>query len=237
MPPVRLGWNPIGAALREKPVKEAAVNKTRLKLIQATERLLRTNGLARVTTREIAREAQVAEGALYHHFKDKAELIDAVVESSMGDFREVLHSLPLQVGKLTIRENLEHTLQAAFFFQFKIAPIVCSLFADHKLLNRIREILRERQIGPGRPVQALAAYLQAEQQLGRVAADVIPRSAAELLLGNSLHTALMDHLLAREVTPDTVRLRSHEAVRTLLTGLEPRRSGQGIASPDRNERS
>ena len=207
------------------------MNKTRLKLIQATERLLRTNGLACVTTREIAREAQVAEGALYHHFKDKAELIDAVVEASMGDFREVLCSLPQQVGQNTLQGNLEHMVEVAFAFQFKIAPIVCSLFADHRLLGRIREILRERQIGPARPVQALAAYLQAEQQLGRVAANVVPRSAAELLLGSSLHSALLDHMLARDVTEETVKLRSHEAVRTVLKGLEPRRPGQLRSSP------
>src|SRR5207247_7121409 len=41
------------------------------KLIAATERLLSSQGLGCVTTRDIARAAKVAEGALYHHFGDK----------------------------------------------------------------------------------------------------------------------------------------------------------------------
>ncbi|GBE00528.1 HTH-type transcriptional regulator MtrR [bacterium BMS3Abin07] len=198
------------------------MNKTSQKLILATEKLLRKDGLARVTTRVIAREAGVAEGVLYHHFKDKAELLHAVVQYSMGDFREVLESLPLQVGQHTVRENLEHMLQAAFAFQFRIAPIVCSLFADRQLLARTREILSKRRIGPKCSVQTLAAYLQTEQRLGRVAADVPPQAAAELLLSSSFHAAMFDHFLARKMSPAKVRLRIHEAVNTLLTGLEPR---------------
>jgi len=197
-------------------------NKTRQNVIDATERLLRTHGLARVTTRAIAREAGVAEGSLYHHFSDKAELLHAVVQYCMGDFRDALESLPLRVGQYTVRENLEHTLQAAFDFQFKIIPITCSLFADHALLARMREILSKHCIGPARSVEALAVYLQAEQRLGRVAAEISAQSAAELLLASSFHGALFDQFLARQVGPDTVRLRIHETVRTLLAGLAPR---------------
>jgi AcrR family transcriptional regulator len=210
------------------------VKKTRQRLIRATESLLQRDGLARVTTRGIAREAGVAEGALYHHFHDKGGLLHAVAQESMGAIREVLDSLPLQVGQRTVRENLEHMFEAAFNSQLKIAPILCSLFADHQLLVRTREILNERRIGPQRSVEALGAYLQAEQRLGRVAVDVAPRSAAELLLAGSFHAAMLDHLLARQVNPAAAHLRLQEAVRTLLTGLEPRISGESFAPKDRN---
>ncbi len=203
-------------------IQRQGMNPTRQKLIQATERLLRRDGLALVTTRKIAREAGVAEGALYHHFKDKAELLHAVVSFSMGDFHEVLESLPQQVGQQTVQENLERTVQAAFDFQFKIVPIVCSLYADHKLLRRTREILTERGIGPQCSITVLAAYLQAEQQLGRVVADIEPQAAAELLLAGGFYKAMFDHFLAREVPPDATRQQLLDRVRVLLTGLEPR---------------
>ncbi len=211
--------------------QDITMNKTRRKLIRATERLLRRDGLARVTTRKIAREAGVAEGALYHHFGDKAELLYAVVQQSMGDFREVLEILPLQVGQRTVRENLEHTLQAAFDFQFKIVPIVCSLYADQPLLARTREILNERGVGPQCSVAVLAVYLQAEQRLGRVAADIEPQAAARLLLASGFHTAMLDHFLAREVTPAAAQQRLQETVRTLLTGLEPRIAAEPPSVP------
>ena len=61
------------------------MNENRQNIICATERLLQTHGLARLTTREIAREAGVTEGLIYHHFKDKAELILEVVEQRLHD--------------------------------------------------------------------------------------------------------------------------------------------------------
>jgi AcrR family transcriptional regulator len=215
-------------------MQEIRVKKTRQKLIRATESLLQRDGLARVTTRGIAREAGVAEGTLYHHFHGKAGLLHAVAQENMGAFREVLESLPLQVGQRTVRENLEHMLDAAFDSQLRIAPILCSLFADHQLLVRTREILNEGCIGPQRSLEALAAYLQAEQQLGRVAVGVAPGSAAELLLAGSFHAAMLDHLLARQVDPAAARIRLQEEVRTLLAGLEPRISGECSAPKDRN---
>jgi AcrR family transcriptional regulator len=197
------------------------MNKTQQKLIEATERLLHRDGLARVTTRQIAREAGVTEGVIYHHYRDKAELLLAVTGNSMGDFREVLNSLPLQVGQDTVRKNLDRTLQVAYEFQFRIAPIVCSLFADVQLLGRTREILNQRQCGPECVVDALSIYLQAEQRLGRVNPDVSPRAAAEILLASGFHTAMLDHLLGRDLPSETRRLRVSENIQALLAGLEP----------------
>jgi AcrR family transcriptional regulator len=203
------------------------------KLIQATERLLRRDGLARVTTREIAREAGVAEGALYHHFSDKAELLYAVVQQGMGDFREVLENLPFQVGQGSVRENLGHMLHAAFEFQFRVSPIVGSLLADHRLLARTREILRERCIGPRRSVDALASYLMAEQRLGRVTAEVAPQAAAELLLASGFQAAMFDHFLARDAGQEMVRQRINDTIQTLMRGLEPRSSSLPSVHQDR----
>src|SRR5258706_10839240 len=90
------------------------------KLIGATERLLSSRGLGCVTTRDIARAAKVAEGALYNHFGDKAELILAVVLHQLGDFPEVLQSLPLQVGQNTVEKNLGRGLESAFAFHHRI---------------------------------------------------------------------------------------------------------------------
>jgi AcrR family transcriptional regulator len=210
------------------------MNKTQQKLVEATERLFLRHGLARVTTREIAREAGVTEGVIYHHYRDKAELLLAVTGNRMGEFREVLNSLPLQVGLGTVRENLERTLQAAYEFQYRIVPIVCSLFADVQLLDRTREILRERQCGPECVVEALGVYLQAEQRLGRLNSGLPPRAAAEILLAIGFHTAMLDHLLGRDLPPDSRRLRVRENVQTLLAGLEPRLAENPPVSPDRN---
>jgi len=190
------------------------------RLIYATEQLLCSRGLACVTTRDIAREAKVAEGALYHHFGDKAELILEVVLHGVGEFREVLESLPLQVGQNSVQKNLERVLESAFHFHHRIASLVCSLFADQQLLARVRGTMNERCIGPGRTASILAAYLRAEQRLGRVSANAVVESAAELLLAASFNKALHDHFYG--VTGETqVRRHLRDAVRALLAGLGP----------------
>ena len=121
------------------------MNKTQRKLIEATAGLLQRDGLVRATTREIAREAGVTEGVIYHHFKDKAELLLAVIRDRIGEFREVLTNLPLQVGQQTVQENLERLMLNHMEAQRRVAPIICSLFADQQLLARTREILDERK--------------------------------------------------------------------------------------------
>jgi len=190
------------------------------RLISATEQLLCSRGLACVTTRDIARAAKVAEGALYHHFGDKAELILEVVLHGVGEFREVLDSLPLQVGQNTVQKNLERVLESAFHFHHRIASLMCSLFADQQLLARVRGTMNERCIGPGRTTSILAAYLRAEQRLGRVSQDALTEPAAELLLAASFNKALHDHFYGIR---DELRVRRYlrDAVRALLAGLGP----------------
>jgi len=197
------------------------------KLIAATERLLSSQGLGCVTTRDIARAAKVAEGALYHHFGDKAELILAVCSHQLGDFPDVLQSLPLQVGQNTVEENLARVLESAFAFHFRMAPLVCSLFADQALLARVRNMMNERSMGPGRSTSVISAYLRAEQQLGRVANAAEPETVAGLMLAASFNTAMCDHFFHGGSAGEAKAHRQlRDAVRALVVGLEPKNEGR-----------
>src|SRR5467141_3631648 len=194
------------------------------KLIAATERLLSSRGLGCVTTRDIARAAKVAEGALYHHFGDKAELILSVVLHQLGDFPDVLQGLPLQIGQNTVEKNLARVLESAFAFHFRMAPLVCSLFADQELLARVRSMMHERSMGPGRTTSVIAAYLHAEQQLGRVLSAAVPETVADLMLAVSFNTALRDHFFHGGSEGEAKAHRKlREAVRALVVGLGPER--------------
>ena len=197
------------------------------KLIAATERLLSSQGLGCVTTRDIARAAKVAEGALYHHFGDKAELILSVVLHQLGDFPDVLQSLPLQVGQNTVEKNLARVLESAFAFHFRMAPLVCSLFADQALLARVRNMMNERSMGPGRSTSVISAYLRAEQQLGRVANAAEPETVAGLMLAASFNTAMCDHFFQGGSGGEAKAHRQlREAVRALVVGLGPKNEGK-----------
>lgn len=195
--------------------------ENRQNIISATERLLQSHGLARLTMREIAREAGVAEGLIYHHFKDKAELIHEVVEVRMLGEKNVLQRLPVKVGLQTLTENLEEVLQVIYDSHYESTTIVCSVFADHQLLARMQEILRERKVGPQNAIEALAAYLAAEQRLGRLAENINPSVAAKCLWMISVQMAMYDQITQQKLNASRVRREIRQYVQTLMTGLTP----------------
>lgn len=198
-----------------------ALTETQQKLIDAADQLLRENGLARATTRKIAQQAGVAEGLLYHHFRDKAELIHEVVIHCLRDFHETLDNLPFLVGQHTVAQNLTRVLEIAYDAQCRITHIVCGVFSDHQLRTRTREIIRERQLGPQRSISILADYLAAEQKLGRVRTDIAPLSAAKLLLASSFHGGMINQFLDSDTDRDGILREIQETVRTVMAGLNP----------------
>jgi AcrR family transcriptional regulator len=197
---------------------------TRDRLVDAAERVLRTKGLARTTTREIAREAGYAEGTLYLHFADKLDLVRAVHERLLLSFIEVLVHLPQRAGTGTVEGNLTELADSALRLYRDALPLGSSLFADPELLRRFRALLQARGGGPHRAWEPIVAYLRAEQALGRVAADADPAAAAVLLLG-ACHQLVFVELM---VGPETLPFRDRpgpagELVATLLAGLAPTR--------------
>jgi AcrR family transcriptional regulator len=191
-------------------------------IINATVRLLQTNGLARLTTRKIALEAKVAEGLIYHHFKDKAELIHEVVETRVRETKNIMQNLPLQVGRRTLLENLEDVLYSVYLSHCEISPIMCSVFADQRLRKRMQEILKEREMGPQYAIEGLNVYLAAEQQLGRIRDAVDTKIVAKCLWMISIQSAMIDKLLGYDHDEKFVRREIRNYLQTLMSGFEPR---------------
>jgi AcrR family transcriptional regulator len=59
-------------------------------LIDAARRLLEAEGPSALSLRAVAREAGVSPAAPYHHFKDKAELLEAVAQEGWAKLDERL---------------------------------------------------------------------------------------------------------------------------------------------------
>ena len=68
-----------GSALLGRPVG-ANSEETRKRILDATMRCVAKVGYSRATIREIAREAQMTSGSLYHYFPNKAELVKATFD-------------------------------------------------------------------------------------------------------------------------------------------------------------
>ena len=198
------------------------MNENRQNIICATERLLQTRGLARLTMREIAREAKVAEGLIYHHFKDKAELIFEVVETRVRETKNLMLNLPLELGKSTLLKNLEDVLLSVYHAHYEITPIICSMFADQKLHVRIKEIVKERNMGPQYAIEGLDVYLAAEQRLGRLSDAVDTNTLATCLWMISTQSAMFDRLLGNNPDETHTSWEIRNYLQTLMIGFEPR---------------
>jgi AcrR family transcriptional regulator len=196
------------------------MNENRQNIICATERLLQTRGLARLTMREIAREAKVAEGLIYHHFKDKAELIFEVIETRVRETKNVMQNLPLEVGKSTLSKNLEVVLLSVYNAHYEITPIINSVFADQKVRVRLQEIVKERNMGPQYAIEGLDVYLAAEQRLGRLSEAVETNVLAKCLWMISIQSAMLDRWMGNESDGKHVRKEIRQYVQTIMAGLE-----------------
>jgi hypothetical protein len=84
-------------------------------------------------------------------------------------------------------------------------------------------------MGPGRAAFAIAAYLRAEQQLGRVAASAVAETFAELLIAVSFNAALCDQFFRGGSDKGKARQRLREAVRALMIGLQPANGEERVA--------
>jgi AcrR family transcriptional regulator len=219
------------------PVNEHSLSTspggTRDQLVAAAERVLRTRGLARATTKEIAREAGCAEGTLYLHFADKLDLVRAVHERLLPAFIELVRRLPERAGSGTVQGNLTELAAGALALYRDLLPLGSSLFADPELLERFRGRLAARGAGPHRAWEPVAAYLRAEQTLGRVAGDVDPEAAAALLLGACQQLVFVELLSGPETLPfRDPKAAAAKLAATLLAGLAP-----GSTSPDDREQA
>jgi AcrR family transcriptional regulator len=195
---------------------------TRDQLVEAAERVLRTRGLARATTKEIAREAGCAEGTLYLHFADKLDLVRAVHERLLPAFVELVKQLPERAGGGTVAGNLTELAGGALRLYRDLLPLGSSLFADPELLGRFRALLAERGGGPQRAWEPVVAYLRAEQALGRVDPAADPAAAAVLLLGACQQLVFVELMTGPETLPFRDRPDpAAELVATLLAGLAP----------------
>ncbi|WP_307624192.1 TetR/AcrR family transcriptional regulator [Streptomyces sp. V3I7] len=155
----------------------------RVRILDAAHELMLTVGLARATTKQIARAAGCSEAALYKYFPSKEELFVDVLSERLPQLKPLLDGLAAEPGRGTLAENLTEIARQAALFYEQSFPIAASLFAEPRLKRRHDDALRQMGSGPHLPIEWLAAYLRAEQTLGRVRPDADPFAAASLLLG------------------------------------------------------
>ena len=156
---------------------------TRQRILAASREVMLGKGLVRATTKEIARAAGLSEGTLYNHFANKEELFLCTLNELPSGFVTLVRGLHKRAGTETVQSVLEQVARSALDFYGEAIPMGASFFADPELLARHRGLLEQHGAGPQRANEAVAAYLRAEQKLGRVRGDADSEAVAYMLLG------------------------------------------------------
>ncbi|MFE5188612.1 TetR/AcrR family transcriptional regulator [Streptomyces sp. NPDC056628] len=162
---------------------ESVPKPARVRILDAAHDLLLTVGLARATTKEIAKAAGCSEAALYKYFESKEELFVRVLGERLPRLTPLLGALTAEPGTGSLEDNLTRIAEQAALFYEQSFPIAASLYAEPQLKRRHDEALRKIGAGPHVPIEALDAYLRAEQAVGRVRTGADTFAAASLLLG------------------------------------------------------
>jgi len=192
---------------------------TRDRILDAAAHVMRTRGFAHTTTKEIARAAEYSEATLYKHFQDKTELFLAVLHERLPSFHPFVAALQGDPGRGTVRANLIEIAVGAIAFYHEAFPMNASLFSEPTLLAAHRAAIGRRRAGPHRAVEAVAKYLQAEHDDGRIRPGADTGAAAALLVGGCLQYAFLETFAQRPLNEQRAREYAVSIVDTLLAGL------------------
>ncbi len=85
---------------------------TRHALLDAAERLFDEKGVSRTSLQDIAQAAGATRGAIYWHFKDKADLFNAMLERAIGPLEQMLIEDPVAgAGVSSVQQVHEATVE------------------------------------------------------------------------------------------------------------------------------
>ena len=200
-------------------LRERKKAETRRRITEAAHRLFGERGFQAVTVVEVARAAEVAEATLFNYFPTKEDLFYSGLEAFGARL----------VAAVRDRPDGESAL-AAFRTELLADAGQLDRIAegDAEVLDRARTTARVILASPALQARERQVLLgiaaELAEAIGPVAADPVPRAAANALMG--VHIALVEYTRARLSAADRpaelaadVRARAVEAFALLEHGL------------------
>jgi AcrR family transcriptional regulator len=176
-----------------KQWKRAQVLGTRLHLIETATALFGERGFAGTPLEEVVQQAGLSRGAVYHHFKDKRALFDAVVDQLL---LEVVDEVEHATVKRAVAEGRRRILSVdgpSVLGRERWSELMWS-----RLLEPLQRVVARGRVEPGK-VKALTHLLfgavqEAALLVGQESARGAPVSKAEV---DSALGWLLERLLGR----------------------------------------
>ena len=221
-------------------------------LISTAARLLDQRGSAGLAVRDIAREAQVADGALYNYFEDKEDLLAQALLHHVGTVMNETPGMP-EAGTASVAENLTIFIDGGMAALYRVVPAFAGLMSQPNVLRRFHAMVggdaafaapAGEAPGAGEPdagapdagapaseppheprslPEILLHYLRAEQRLGRIDPQADLDAATSLIVG-AIHGQVLPRVLFAPPgpRPPAPPGLAAQLATTALRGLEPR---------------
>jgi AcrR family transcriptional regulator len=199
---------------KPQPRRAEHASDTRVALVAVARQLFAAHGYDGTGTEQIVAEARVTRGALYHHFRDKADLFRAAMAEAAGEVALQLTDEQLASESSSplddIREGVSAFLDVCVGGDFQRivlvdGPRVLGADAWENLVDRYGRGLLEE-------------WLDRAVEAGDL--DAVPTGALARLLIAMLTEAGLT--IARAPEPAAARAELGEVLDRLLTGLRPR---------------
>lgn len=184
----------------------------RRRIMNSMIRLLDKREFNRITTAEIAREAEVTEGLIYKYFRDKKDLLYQVL---MELFRQVIDRIESETAAVSGAHGKLET-----FIRASVAS-----YADSRVFSRIillevrnsESFFASNAYGLVRQYSGmLARILQEGMDAGEFAPDIEIRALREIIFGAIEHACLSCIIFNRDIEVDRV---SGQLCRVLFGGI------------------
>jgi AcrR family transcriptional regulator len=219
-------------------------------LVATAARLIGQRGSAGLAVRDIAREAQVADGVLYNYFDDKDDLLAHALLAHVASVMTAMPRMP-EAGTGTVAENLGWFIATGMDTLTRVAPAFAGLMSQPGVLVRFHAMVGgapafgaaeprdggadaqpgpepeaerdEERDGPRGLPDILRRYLRAERRLGRIGPAVDIDAAVTLIVG-TIHGEVLPRVIfappGGQVTIDADL--AGRVAATVLAGIAPR---------------
>lgn len=183
--------------MARKTKEEAAA--TREALLDAAEEMFIQHGVARTSLELIARQAGVTRGAVYWHFKNKADLFIAMLERVRMPFQELVEELdapgiegkPLEAIGLACISGLKRLEQPRYLRVHSILVHHCETFSDIDPIAMQNEMADEA-------CGALIDYFCCAAKHQHLREDLSPEMATDMM--HAMLSGLFHHWLCNHET-------------------------------------
>jgi AcrR family transcriptional regulator len=147
-------------------------------ILDAALELLGDEGVAKLTSREIAARAGVSDASVYYHFGDRAGLLKAVFARGLKPLTHLADMDP----RTDLGTVLTSALASLETFYDDVLVVLMAAQADADIALALTVYAEEHDLGPHRGVALLSAYLAGRQAVGSVNPDADTEAIAMIVI-------------------------------------------------------